>query len=445
MSFGAGILRQTLAEIRERTGAVNRYVVAFSGGLDSTVLTHALADIGKDDDTALIAVYVDHGLQRESAHWGDRCKAFAEALGVEFTGLRVAVDLQSGLGLEAAAREARYSALRDLIEPGDWLLSAHHRDDQAETVLLNLMRGSGPAGLAGILPVRRFSSGWLVRPLLDTPREELREYATRHALEWIIDPSNLDQQFDRNYLRHEVLPRFAARWPDAANRIRRSAQLAGEAAQLLRDLARMDAEAFGDREDRLPIDALTALTPARQRNVLRHVLFELGLPMPGARQLTQIVDEVIHAREDAQPQVAWRGGMARRHGGNLYLMSAADQQAKPRSGVTIAGKKLALGGGLGKLRLKPGAARGLSEHVVAQGLELRYRVGGEKIKPAGQSHTRKLKKLLQEENIVPWMRDRLPLVFAGDELVAVADLWIADSALSEPGTAIEWINRPAIH
>ncbi|MDJ0699790.1 MAG: tRNA lysidine(34) synthetase TilS [Woeseiaceae bacterium] len=445
MSFSAGILRQTLAELGELAARANRYVVAFSGGLDSTVLTHALADICKDADTELFAVYVDHGLQRESAHWSEHCEAFAMSLGIAFAGLRVAVDLQSGLGLEAAAREARYSAFRDLVEPDDWLVSAHHRDDQAETVLLNLMRGSGPAGLAGIQPVRRFSSGWLVRPLLDVAREDLQAYATRHSLEWLVDPSNLDQQFDRNYLRHEVLPRFESRWPDAANRIRRSAKLAGEAAGLLRELAEMDAQAFGDRPDRLPIDALIALQPARQRNVLRHIIFELGLPLPGATHLRQIIDEVVHAREDAQPLVAWPGGRARRHDKKLYLLPADDLQAKPKSGLRFTGDKLALGGGLGKLRLRTGVPTGLSDAVIEAGLELRFRVGGEKIRPTGQEHTRKVKKLLQEENIVPWMRDRIPLLFAGDELVAVADLWVADGAASSPGTAIEWINRPAIH
>ena len=445
MNFSAGTLRQALAELGERATRANRYVVAFSGGLDSTVLTHALADICKESGTEILAVYVDHGLQRESAQWSEHCEAFAKSIGIAFTGLRVAVDLQSGLGLEAAAREARYSAFRDLVEPHDWLISAHHRDDQAETVLLNLMRGSGPAGLAGIQPVRRFSSGWLVRPLLDVPREDLQAYATGHALEWLVDPSNLDQQFDRNYLRHEVLPRFESRWPDAANRIRRSAKLAGEAAGLLRELAEMDAEAFGDRSDRLPIDALIAMPPARQRNVLRHVIFELGLPLPGAAQLRQIIDEVVHAREDAQPLVTWSGGRARRHDKRLYLLPADDLQAKPKAGRRFTGDKLALGGGLGTLRLRTGMPTGLSDAVIEAGLELRFRVGGEKIKLSGQEHTRKVKKLLQEENIVPWMRDRVPLLFAGDELVAVADLWVADEAASSPGTAIEWVNRPAIH
>ena len=445
MSFSAGTLRQTLAELGERAGDASRYIVAFSGGLDSTVLTHALAEICRGGEPGLTAVYIDHGLQRESARWSNHCEAFAGSLGIAFTGLRVAVDLQSGLGLEAAAREARYSALRDLVEPGDWLISAHHRDDQAETVLLNLMRGSGPAGLAGMQSLRRFAAGWLARPLLDVSRDDLQDYANRHSLEWLVDPSNRDQQYDRNYLRHEVLPRFASRWPDAANRIRRSAKLAAEAAGLLRELGEMDSAAFGDRRDRLRIDALTALAPARQRNVLRHVIFELGLPMPAATHLRQIIDEVVHAREDAQPLVAWPGGRARRHDNRLYLLPADDLQAKPRSGVPFTGKKLALGGGLGKLRLRAGAATGLSNAVVEAGLELRYRVGGEKIKPAGQEHTRKVKKLLQEESIVPWMRDRVPLLFVGDDLVAVADLWLADDAVSRPGTAIEWINRPAIH
>lgn len=444
MSFSPEILLQTVAELAEQTGDPNRYVVAFSGGLDSTVLTHALATSRVGGNAPIVAVYVDHGLQRESANWDDHCREFAKSLDIEYAGLRVAVDLQSGLGLEAAARDARYGAFRDILEPGDWLLSAHHRDDQAETVLLNLMRGSGPAGLAGIRALRRFGAGWLVRPLLDVPRNHLQKYANKHALEWMVDPSNLDQQFDRNYLRHEVLPRLSARWPDAPNRIRHSAKLAGEASMLLRELARMDLEPIGDRLDCLPIRPIVALSSARQRNLLRHVVFELGLPMPGSKHLERVVTDLLQARNDAQPLVSWPGVEARRHGGRLYLMPSGELQTPPAEITRFDGAKVRLGGGLGKLVLRPGADQGLSDAVVERGLELRYRKGGEEIKPVGQSHTRKLKKLLQDEDVVPWMRNRLPLIYSNERLVAVADLWIADEAASAPGTAIEWINRPPL-
>jgi len=219
VSFGQEALLRKLAELADLAGRPDRYVIALSGGLDSTVLTHALATAHDERSTPVLAVYVDHGLQKESAVWSRHCAAFAATLGIEFLSVQADVDEHSGTGPEAAAREGRYAVLQTLIRTGDWLLSAHHKDDQAETLLLNLMRGSGPAGLAGIAEVRPFSVAWLVRPLLSVSQRELRDYATEHELDWIDDPSNQDRHFDRNYLRHEVMPRLEARWPDVASRL----------------------------------------------------------------------------------------------------------------------------------------------------------------------------------------------------------------------------------
>ena len=445
MSFDPAILLRELDDLAEVAGPPERFVVAFSGGLDSTAMTHALVAGRARDGIPIVAVYVDHGLQRDSAAWVGHCRDFARRQDIDFMDLRVVVDTQAGLGLEAAAREARYAALRNVLQAGDWLLSAHHRDDQAETVLLNLMRGSGPAGLAGIGRVRKFAAGWLVRPLLDVPRSALRDYAAQHALQSIADPSNVDQQFDRNYLRHEVLPRLEARWPNAARRIRRSATLAGDAAGLLAELAAADASRLGDRPDRLAISGLRELSVPRQRNVLRHVVADLGLPMPGAVHVEQIVSELIAARDDAQPLVAWPGARARRYRDRLYLLPADDLEPPPPKTQAFDGNHLMLPGGLGQLVLEPNAVSGLAPALVERGLQIRYRSGGEKFQPSDQSHTRKLKKLLQEEGVVPWMREKIPLLYAGDELVAVGDLWLAKNAAESPGTAIRWQNRPPIH
>jgi tRNA(Ile)-lysidine synthase len=409
------------------------------------VLLHALAASKETHRIPVLAVHVDHGLHPESAAWANHCQNFADAHELELHSLTVDVDQKSGKGLEAAAREARYAALRNLLGPNDWLLSAHHKDDQAETLLLNLMRGSGPAGLAGIGSVRSFSQGWLVRPLLDVSRTDLEKYAAEQGLVWLDDPSNDDQQFDRNFLRHEVLPRLEERWPDAAGRIRRSAALAREATLLLTDLAASDLEQASDRPDRLLISKLKDLSPARQRNVLRHVVYSLGLPMPGAVHLEQIQSHLFEAREDAQPLVTWTGVCVRRYREHLYLLPGAAEDVLLPEAMPFVGEQLKLPAGLGSLVLAPGADKGLSDEVIAKGLEVRYRVGGEEFKPADQRHTRKLKKLLQDEGIVPWMRERLPLLYSGGELVAVADLWIAAFAMSDAGTAIEWLNRPAIH
>lgn len=444
MSFGRESLLRTLAGLAQLAERPDRLVVAFSGGLDSEVLLHALVALREEFGAELLALHADHGLQAESTNWAQHCERRAAQLGVECRSLRVAVDVSAGRGTEAAAREARYGAFRDELQHGDWLLSAHHKDDQAETLILNLLRGSGPAGLAGIGEVQPFGPAWLVRPLLPYSREELRQYAVAHNLEWIDDPSNEDRSFDRNYLRHEVFPVLQARWPDASSRLRQSALLAGEAALLLDQLADADLQNLGERADRLSLSGLCALGVERQRNVLRYAIRELGLPPVPASVLHSIVTNLLPARADAQPVVHWDGAEARRYRDQVYLF-AQPVESGPVDAARIEANSAELGPGMGLLRLEPGADSGLSKAVVDAGLELRPRKGGEEIKLAGQSHTKKLKKLLQEEGIVPWMRDRLPLVYSNHRLVAVADLWVADGASSSPGTAIHWDDRPALH
>jgi tRNA(Ile)-lysidine synthase len=444
VSFTGEALRRKFAELTELAGEPGRLLIAYSGGLDSTVLLHALAASRDAHQEPMLAVHVDHGLHEDSARWSEHCRSVAAALDIEFCELQVEVDVESGAGPEAAARDARYAAFRSLAQSGDWLLSAHHKDDQAETLMLNLMRGSGPAGLAGIGEIQPFASGWLVRPLLPFSRSELQTYATEHDLKWIDDPSNEDRAFDRNYLRHDVMPLLETRWPDVASRLKRSAILAGEAATLLDQLADADFISLHARPDRLPLKKLRQLPAERQRNLLRYVVRELGLPSPPAAQLQSVVVDLIPAREDAQPLVQWAGAEVRRYRDQVYVLPAAVTDGPLESTAAIGGE-IVLPAGLGELTLQAGAEKGLSEAVVATGIELRFRSGGEEIKPMDQPHTRKLKKLLQEEGVVPWMRDRLPLLYSGGDLVAVADLWIAADAASEPGISIHWKNRPPIH
>ena len=441
MSFTPERLAAELASLEETAGQPGRYVVAFSGGLDSTVLLHALASL--NEPARIVAVHVDHALQEESAAWEQHCRDFAASLGVAFDSVRVEVSLSSGKGLEAAAREARYAALMSKLSAGDCLLSAHHREDQAETLLFNLIRGSGPAGVAGIGGIRSFGPGWLARPLLNVNRCELLDYAQKKALHWIEDPSNADRRFDRNFLRHEVLPQLESRWPDIAARLQRSAGHAGEASELLAELARIDLDRAGGRPERLRIDELAALSAARQRNLIRHCLRVLDLSTPTALQLDRILEELLPAREDAQPLISWPGTAVRRYRNGLYLMP--QKLAESFRDLRVESSHVELGTGLGALRFEATDGPGLNPALIDAGLTVRSRQGGEEIRPLGQSHTRKLKKLLQEEGVVPWMRNRLPLIYAGEQLVAVGDLWMADAAASESGISVQWERRPALH
>ena len=423
--------------------APSRWVVAFSGGIDSTVLLHALAK--STTRIPLLAVHIDHGLHSESASWESHCRSVAVGLNVDYQSRGVVVTDNNENGPEAAARQARYAALLNIVRDGDCVLSGHHENDQAETLLLNLMRGSGPAGLAGIGARQSFGRGLLLRPLLGISVESISVYANDHNLSWIDDPTNVDTRFDRNFLRSEIVPKLAARWPAVSNRLRRSAELVGEASELLNDLAEIDLAVCGHR-DRLEIGALTGLSHARQRNLLRRAVRLCGLPPPPATRLYQVINELIPAREDAQPLVAWPGAEVRRYRGQLRIMAELDDtRLLPAGKLQAGGADVPLGPGLGSIGLTDQLTGGIDPALADQGLTVRFRQGGEEIRVAGQGTTRKLKKLLQEAGVLPWMRNRIPLVFAGDSLVAVGDIWVSADHVASGGLAIAWRDKPPLH
>jgi len=324
------------------------------------------------------------------------------------------------------------------------LLSAHHENDQAETLLLNLMRGSSLTGLAGMGAMRKFSRGFLLRPLLGISGDAIRRYADAHGLRWSEDPSNADTSFDRNYLRQKVMPLLAARWPAVTARLRQSAELAAEASELLAELADIDIGASPSAA-RLDIESLRQLSGPRQRNVIRRAVQRCGLPAPPATRLYQAVHELLPARQDAQPLVTWPGAEIRRYQNHLYILAPVSEGAPAVAAKLRPDTPLDLGIAQGELSLQRCGHAGIDSTVARRGLLVRYRQGGEEITLPGQSHRRKLKKLLQDEGIVPWMRDRLPLLFDGDRLVAVADLWIAAESAAENGYLPRWSNRPELY
>lgn len=443
MTFNSDVLLTQLETLLSGDPPL-RWLVAFSGGIDSTVLLHALARCRDKMQQSVLAVHIDHGLHPESAAWEGGCRQIAADLGVQYLSRKVAVATDSGSGPEAAARQVRYAAIQQLLQAGDCLLSAHHEDDQAETLLLNLMRGSGPAGLAGIAAVRDLPPGRLLRPMLGIPLESIVAYAARHDLAWIEDPSNADTRFDRNYLRNEIMPRLASRWPAVAARLKQSADLAGESSELLNDLADLDIESLGSPL-RLALAGMREMSPPRQRNVLRRAIRRSGLPPAPASRLYQAVNELVPARQDAQPVVIWPGAELRRYQDFVFVlpeMSAVDDVAGKV--LLINGNPLDLGPGMGALGLEEQQSAGIDPQFAASGLEVRYRQGGEEIRLAGHECTHKLKKLLQQESVLPWMRARLPLLYAADRLVAVADLWVAADCVKPRGYAVCWHDRPIL-
>ncbi len=440
MTLDPAWLHGTLRSLESTSARPARYVLALSGGLDSTVLLHLLAGTRGMHDVPITAVHVDHGLHDESGRWAEAASEVAASLGVSCRIVRV--DVGRDGGPEAAARDARYAALAALLQEGDWLLSAHHRNDQAETLLLNLMRGSGPEGLAAMPASRPFGRGRLVRPLLSVTRDVLQAYAEAESLSWTDDPSNADTAFDRNFLRRDVLPALSRRWPDSIARIAQSAAHLGDVGELLQEVADADLAAMSAAPGRVTVSRLLTLGRERRAQVLRRAAERAGVPKPTARALREIVSSLLDAREDALPVVQWSGAECRRYRDTLYLAPAFPDPTFDGLPLTAAAPA-ELGAGFGTLALAMHPTAGLDPARVAAGLVLRRRKGGEEIRPYGQRHTRKLKKLLQERGVLPWRRDALPLVYAGDALVAVGDLWIAADAIAEPGYALRWRDAPA--
>lgn len=440
MTFDSNQLIERLQQLTAGSPC-RRWVVAYSGGVDSTVLLHALAVSTYASD--IIAVHIDHGLHPDSSRWEKHCRDFAGTLRVGYESRRVSMAEKMENGPESAARSARYDAFRSFIKPGDCLLSAHHENDQAETLLLNLMRGSGPAGLAGIGSIQSFGLGQLLRPMLGVPGDAIEAYARQHGLTWVDDPSNDDSRFDRNFLRNAILPELAARWPAVSNRLRRSAELIGEASELLNDLADIDLKTLGE-PGKLGITRLRQLSAVRQRNVLRRAVRLCGLPPPPATRLHQLIDELLPARADAQPLVTWAGAEVRRFRDSLFVMPPLPDVAGDDAGMLVPGTSVSLGSGLGSVSLVEDGGAGIDPAQANTGIAIRYRHGGETIRIDSRGPTRKLKTLLQEEGIVPWMRPRLPLLFANDRLLAVADLWVAVDCLASPGLKVKWFDRPAL-
>ncbi len=425
------------AVIARRLPAGAPLCVAWSGGRDSTVLLHAAIAVA--GERPLRALHVNHGLQPDAEAWVRHCQAVGRALDVPLVVRRVEIEAGDAAGPEAAAREARYRAFAAALRPGEALLTAHHLDDQFETVLLRLLRGAGPAGLAGIRELASFGPGWLLRPWLACPRSLLVDYAERAGLCWIDDPSNADAALDRNYLRHEVLPLLSARWPSAARTAGRAAQLCAEAARLLDTLADRELAELSDA-DSLSLAGLRTLDDARQRLVLRRFLQRHGIRPPGATRLRSGLQQFLSARADAAPLLAWPGAQLRRYRERLYLLPG-DPEQRPRNVSWDGRGTLVLGGLAGRVRLEADAAGGIDPRWLRDGLTVRFRRGGERIRPEAARQHRRLKTLLQEAGVLPWMRQQLPLLYAGDRLLAVADLWLAADCLApvgRPGLRLRW-------
>jgi tRNA(Ile)-lysidine synthase len=420
------------------------YQVAFSGGLDSHALLHALSKLRAELGADIGAVHVNHGLQLDADHWESHCQQLCADLKVPYVSLRVDGKALRGESPEAAARSARYTALADWLPAQHCLLTAQHQDDQAETLLLQLLRGSGVNGLAAMPVLTTFGAGRLLRPLLDVTREALYRYAISNRLSWIEDPSNTDTGFDRNYLRRQVLPVLRERWPAVASSLSRSAAHCADAARLLAELAEQDLQALTVRGNTLSLTGLVALPLARQGNVLRHWTRQLSGKTPSAAVLARILNDVTGSRRDSEPCVRWGGFEIRRYREELFLLPrAAVPEEQPGTLDWALSGPLALPGVGGVLTATTETGRGIRVAAVPAGcVRVAWRRGGEYCRPAGRGHQHRLKKLFQERGIPPWERSRIPLIYIQDQLAAVAGMWVCEpfqAGPAESGFMINWL------
>lgn len=396
---------------------IQQALIAYSGGLDSHVLLHACAQLQAYlPELKLRAIYIDHGLQIVSKQWSKHCHQQCEALNIPFQSIQVTLDTQQK-NIEAQAREARYAVFKQQLQAKEILLTAHHANDQAETFLLNLMRGSGVSGLAGMPERRIFHHSYLMRPLLSYTREQLTQYAQANNLAFIEDPSNQETTFNRNFLRHNVIPTLQQRWKNALATINRSARLQAETSLLIDELLEEKyTAAQGEQPNTLSISFLKKQSLRIQKALIRYWFKEQQFLMPSEKKLQHVIQDVLQAKQDAQPCVHWQGCEIRRFQDDVFAMQPLQPIDKGKYKVWDAQDSLCWEGFL----LEPSQVS-----AFAAPFTIRYRQGGERIQQHGQ--TVLLKKLLNAHKIPPWQRERLPLVYQGDRLVFIPNIYKANA------------------
>lgn len=476
-------LDNDLEQMRTSRSELVRLVVGFSGGLDSAVLLFLLSEYCKQrTGLVLEAVHVNHQLSPNADSWQSHCERIGKQYSIPITAKKVFIET-NGRGIEAAARDARYEAFQDVCGNDGVLLLAHHLDDQVETLFIRLMRGSGPLGLSAMRPAASHKATPLLRPLLAVSREELEGFAKEMGVSWVTDESNVDTAYDRNYLRHDVLPLLAQRWPGMKPNVFRSARLCNEAVTLMDEVAQQDLESVVADDGGLSVTSMEALSATRTRNLLRYCLRSADIPLPSEVVLQRILDEVIPARQDAKPLVQWQGGQVCRSDGKLYVLfpfnplvsdhesseqsvlddsvlehSVLDQVlSRQVSGLTkdrVAAYNLPWGGQLfiskskeALLSLRSREGLGL-QHLLPLAiseqnwLTLSFRQGSPKteVRPPKRP-SKQLKKWWQEYRVPLWYRQRQPLLYSQGELVMVPGLLTCEHVQAGGEIAVEkrWI------
>ena len=418
---------------------VTKFTIALSGGVDSMVLLDLLSKAKRSSDV-IKAIHINHNLHETSKEWvdfvTDACKKYKLPLIIESINPK-----QEGFGLEAEAREQRYKKFKEIILDNECLLTAHHLDDQIETTLFRIFRGTGLDGLRSIRKKAKFGKGLLCRPLINIPREAIEQYAKLNDIKWIEDPSNKNIDFDRNYLRNNIVPSIKKRWPNAQKTITRLSSLAENNQKLLHELAKED---IGEIEkfNVLDIGILSNKSSLRINNIFRFMILKNKMGIPSLKVLENGIETLINAKSNS-PIVTWDGCSIRRYKDTLYFFNPDLQhdEIRPIKMKWFIDQTINLGGNRGSIKATFIKGQGIALNRCPKSLEIKYRKGGEQIKPSGHKITKSLKNLFQENNVLPWVRDQIPLVYLDEDLISVGDLWFNHDYKAkeqEDGFLISW-------
>lgn len=426
-----------LNDVIEQQGREKTYLIGYSGGLDSQVLLHLCYRLSKTIPLKLRAIHVHHGLSDHADSWSYHCRSMCERYAIPLVVERIELDRVNGESLEALAREKRYQVFKKFMHEQTVLLTAHHQDDQAETLLVQLSRGAGVQGLAAMSNLKPWMRGYHARPLLNFPRERLEAYAGAENLVWVEDESNQNHALTRNFFRHQVFPLLKARWPTITTTIARTAKHAAEASQLLDEFALILLDAVKGKEvDTLSIGKLLALSHAQQKLVLRAWIKHLGFLVPNTSKLEAVQQSVLKAARDRCPQIGWANVSIRRFKDDLYLVKNYPPRNNDR--LTWDFRTPLNLTSLGKLSATK--VRGSGFHINLTEIDVQFRLGGEQAYIQGRGR-RRLKQLFQEWQVPTWKRDAVPLFFKNERLIGVLGYFMDKEYLAqgdEEGYELHW-------
>ncbi len=416
-------LKDAIRDFFARYGYDRTYWIAYSGGLDSSVLLSLCAELRETLPLKLHAIHINHGLNPSAQKWAQHCEAVCQHYHIDYICHSIEINLHTGDSLEEVARHKRYAAITSYLKDNDVLMTAHHEDDQAETFLLQLLRGAGTKGLAAMPVVKSNSRIMHARPLRDFTRSKLMEHARQQNLIWIDDESNTNVKLTRNFVRHHVLAPLKERWPTVATTIARSAAHCAETESLLQLFAQEKMQwVAGSKANTLSVSKLLQFVPSVQRLLLRYWIHSRQISLPSTKKIETIMQQVLLANWDRSPCVQWGNTELRRYRDDLFLLPSHDQHANKQSFQWNMIQPIQLPG-IGYLHAELKQGNGLRTNV--ENVSVRFRQGGEMIRLA-QRGTKSLKNLFQEWNVLPWERDRIPLIYVDDELAAVVGYGIAE-------------------